>query len=220
MRRRWLGERSFADLVALSQFLPGPASSQVGIAVGAGRAGIPGAVTAWLGFTLPSALALILFAYAIRAAGAGPAGPAWLSGALHGLEVVAVAVVALAVRGMARSLAPDRPRGTMAVFSACLLLLLPPGASAVLAQVLVLALAALAGWRFLPPGRFGRPRRRPRPASRLVSPDPGPAPASRSAPPATAPPRRRASPSGAAWACSPWSSWRRCWWPCPSCAAP
>jgi chromate transporter len=149
VRRRWLDERSYADLVALCQFLPGPASSQVGIAVGAGRAGLLGAVTAWLGFTLPSALALILFAYAIRAAGAGPAGPVWLSGALHGLEVVAVAVVALAVWGMARSLAPDRPRGTLAVLSACLLLLWPPGASAVLAQLLVLALAALAGWRFL-----------------------------------------------------------------------
>ena len=212
VRRRWLGERSYADLVALSQFLPGPASSQVGIAVGAGRAGIPGAVTAWLGFTLPSALALILFAYTIRAAGAGPAGPAWLSGALHGLEVVAVAVVALAVWGMARTLCPDRPRGTLAVLSACLLLLWPPGAGAVLAQLLVLALAALAGWRFLsgplagsgaPAGDPARPAGccRPRPAAGCSG------------------PRRRASPSGAAWACSPWSSWRRCWWPCPSCAA-
>ncbi len=180
VRRRWLGERSYADLVALSQFLPGPASSQVGIAVGAGRAGIPGAVTAWLGFTLPSALALILFAYTIRAAGAGPAGPAWLSGALHGLEVVAVAVVALAVWGMARTLCPDRPRGTLAVLSACLLLLWPPGAGAVLAQLLVLALAALAGWRFLsgPLAGSGAPAGAPAPASRSApSPGHGPAPA-------------------------------------------
>jgi chromate transporter len=178
VRRRWLGERSYADLVALSQFLPGPASSQVGIAVGAGRAGIPGAVTAWLGFTLPSALALILFAYTIRAAGAGPAGPAWLSGALHGLEVVAVAVVALAVWGMARTLCPDRPRGTLAVLSACLLLLWPPGAGAVLAQLLVLALAALAGWRFLsgPLAGSGVSAGHPaRPAGSSPPPDPGPA---------------------------------------------
>ncbi|HEX2325969.1 MAG TPA: chromate efflux transporter [Chloroflexota bacterium] len=169
VRRRWLGERSYADLVALCQFLPGPASSQVGIAVGAGRAGIPGAVTAWLGFTLPSALALILFAYTIRAAGAGPAGPAWLSGALHGLEVVAVAVVALAVWGMARTLCPDRPRGTLAVLSACLLLLWPPGAGAVLAQLLVLALAALAGWRFLSGPLAG--------SGVVAGPGPAPAPA-------------------------------------------
>ena len=103
-RRKWLDEAAYADLVALCQFLPGPASSQVGMAVGMTRAGIGGGVAAWLGFTLPSALLLILFGYGMTAldhlATAG-----WLSG----LKVVAVAVVAFAVYGMARTLAPDPP---------------------------------------------------------------------------------------------------------------
>jgi chromate transporter len=99
IRRRWLGERSFADLVALCQFLPGPASSQFGMALGLVRAGYAGALAAWAGFTLPSAVALILFAIGI--ARFGDAVPA---GVLHGLKVVAVAVVAQAVWGMARNL--------------------------------------------------------------------------------------------------------------------
>src|SRR5262245_14119323 len=102
VRRRWLDEATYADLVALCQFLPGPASSQVGIAIGVQRAGLPGGLAAWVGFTLPSALALVAFAYGVRGLGVGDAG--WL----HGLKVAAVAVVALAVWGMARSLAPDR----------------------------------------------------------------------------------------------------------------
>src|SRR5262249_22209305 len=104
-RRRWLDDRSYADLVALCQFLPGPASSQVGIAVGLLRAGYAGALAAWTGFTLPSAIAMVAFAYGARAVG-DAAGSGWL----HGLKVAAVAVVAQAVLGMARTLAPDRAR--------------------------------------------------------------------------------------------------------------
>ena len=109
-RRRWLDDKSYADLVALCQFLPGPASSQVGIALGLGRAGWLGAFAAWVGFTLPSAIALVLFAFGI-AQWEGLA----RSGAVHGLKVVAVAVVAQAVWGMARSLCPDRPRAAIAI---------------------------------------------------------------------------------------------------------
>ena len=104
-RRQWLSERSYADLVALCQFLPGPASSQVGIALGLSRSGYAGALAAWAGFTLPSAIALILFALGIASYG-----DAMPSGVLHGLKVVAVAVVAQAVWGMARNLCPDAPR--------------------------------------------------------------------------------------------------------------
>src|SRR5215475_11317576 len=91
VRRRWLDEAHYADLVALCQFLPGPASSQVGMAIGIMQAGLLGGVVAWLGFTLPSALALVAFAYGLRTVGFRDAG--WL----HGLKVVAVAVVAQAV---------------------------------------------------------------------------------------------------------------------------
>src|SRR6516162_6421843 len=95
-RRRWLDEASFADIVALCQFLPGPASSQTGMAIGLLRAGLPGAFAAWLGFTAPSALALILFGYGVTVFG-DLSHAAWL----HGVKIVAVAVVAQAVRGMA-----------------------------------------------------------------------------------------------------------------------
>lgn len=147
-RRRWLDERSYAELVALCQFLPGPASSQVGMALGLLRAGWAGAAMAWLGFTLPSALALIAFAYGI----AGHPGLA-ASGAVHGLKVVAVAVVAQAVWTMARTLCPDRPRAALALLAALATLALPsaPG------QVVVIVAAGLVGWRLLklppaPPG--------------------------------------------------------------------
>lgn len=120
VRRRWLGEKTFADLVALSQFLPGPASSKVGIAIGLSRAGYAGAVAAWAGFTLPSAIALVLFGF-----GAGAIGDALGSGWLHGLKVAAVAVVAQAVLGMMRSLAPDRERASMAVAAAAIVLAFP-----------------------------------------------------------------------------------------------
>src|SRR5689334_14160244 len=119
-RRRWLDERTYVDLVALCQFLPGPASSQVGIGTGLLRAGVPGALAAWVGFTLPSALALVLFAY-----GVGTLESVLGSGWLHGLKIAAVAVVAQAVWGMARSLTPDRLRATLAVLAAVLVLLVP-----------------------------------------------------------------------------------------------
>jgi chromate transporter len=120
VRRRWLDDRAYADLVALCQFLPGPASSQVGLAIGLSRAGYPGAFAAWAGFTLPSAIALVLFAYGVSALG-DVTGAGWL----HGLKVVAVAVVAQAVLGMMRSLAPDRERATMAVVAAVVVLAVP-----------------------------------------------------------------------------------------------
>src|SRR5260370_10060193 len=107
VRRRWLDEPTYADVVALCQFLPGPASSQVGIAVGILRAGLPGGLAAWLGFTLPSALALVLFALFIR--GADLAGAGWLLG----LKIAAVAVVGAAGGGPARALCPDRERATL-----------------------------------------------------------------------------------------------------------
>ncbi len=119
-RRRWLDDRAYADLVALCQFLPGPASSQVGIAIGLSRAGYAGALAAWIGFTLPSAIALVLFAY-----GMGALGDVTGAGWLHGLKVAAVAVVAQAVLGMMRSLAPDRERATMAVAAAIIALAVP-----------------------------------------------------------------------------------------------
>jgi chromate transporter len=135
-RRRWLDEAAFADIVALCQFLPGPASSQVALSIGITRAGLPGALAAWLGFTTPSALGLIAFGY----------GVAWFgdlshAGWLHGLKIVAVAVVANAVWGMARSLCPDRERATIAVGAAILVATLPsaPG------QIGAIAVGALIG---------------------------------------------------------------------------
>src|SRR2546427_8238593 len=116
VRRRWLDEAHYADLVALCQFLPGPASSQVSIAIGILRAGLLGGLAAWLGFTLPSAVALVAFAYGLQAFGVADAG--WL----HGLKVVAVAVVAQAGWGMARSLAADRGRASLAVVAPVLVL--------------------------------------------------------------------------------------------------
>ncbi len=138
-RRRWLDDRSYGDLVALCQFLPGPASSQVGMALGLGRAGWAGALAAWLGFTLPSAIALILFAYGVAEWSALAS-----SGAVHGLKVVAVAVVAQAVWGMARSLCPDRLRAGIAIGAALLVLALPTAAG----QVGAIVLGGLVGrWR-------------------------------------------------------------------------
>ncbi|MEH3146379.1 MAG: chromate efflux transporter [Methylobacterium frigidaeris] len=119
-RRRWLDEAAYADLVALCQFLPGPASSQVGLALGLSRAGYAGALAAWIGFTLPSAAAMVLCAYGSVALDEGAG-----RGALHGLKAAAAAVVALAILGMMRSLAPDRPRATLAVAAAGLALAVP-----------------------------------------------------------------------------------------------
>ncbi|MFZ5568116.1 MAG: chromate efflux transporter [Pseudomonadota bacterium] len=136
-RRGWLDEKSYADLVALCQFLPGPASSQVGMALGLQRAGWLGSLMAWIGFTLPSALALIAFAYGIAQYGGLAA-----SGAVHGLKVVAVAVVAQAVWGMAKSLCPDRTRAALAIFAALLTLLLPTW----LGQIGAILACGLVGW--------------------------------------------------------------------------
>src|SRR5208282_259995 len=120
VRRRWLDEKTYVDLVALSQFLPGPASSKVGIAIGLSRAGYIGALAAWTAFTMPSAIALVLFGYGVTSLG-NALGFGWL----HGLKVAAVAVVANAVLTMMRTLAPDRERATLAVAAAGLTLAMP-----------------------------------------------------------------------------------------------
>src|SRR5690554_7523069 len=131
VRRRWLSERSYADLVALCQFLPGPASSQVGIALGLSRSGYAGVLAAWSGFTLTSAIALILFALGISSYG-----DVMPSGVLHGLKVVAVAVVAQAVWGMARNLCPDAPRITIMSAATCFVLLVPSAWGQIIAIVI------------------------------------------------------------------------------------
>jgi len=135
-RRRWLDEHAYADLVALCQFLPGPASSQVGFSIGLMRAGYPGALAAWTGFTLPSAILLVLFAYG-AASLSGPLG----LGLLHGLKLVAVAIVAQAVFGMARSLCPDRQRASIAVIAAVIILF----STASIAQIGAIVLGGVAG---------------------------------------------------------------------------
>lgn len=136
VRRQWLSERSYADLVALCQFLPGPASSQVGIALGLSRSGYTGALAAWLGFTLPSASALIFFAL-----GMASYGDAMPAGVLQGLKVVAVAVVAQAVWGMARNLCPDAPRISIMAAATCFVLLVPSAWG----QVSAIVLAGIVG---------------------------------------------------------------------------
>nr|BFE39158.1 chromate efflux transporter [Microbacterium imperiale] len=135
-RRRWLSDRAYGELVALCQFLPGPASSQVGFAIGMRRAGLAGALAAFAAFTLPSA-ALMVWAAASVDAVSGPLA----GGVIDGLKVVAVAVVAHAVWGMARSLAPDRSRGSIAIAAAVAVLLV----GGPYAQLLAIALAAIAG---------------------------------------------------------------------------
>ena len=144
-RRRWLDERAYADLVALCQFLPGPASSQVGFSIGLMRAGYLGGLAAWTGFTLPSAVLLVLFAYGVGSLG-GPVG----TGLLHGLKLVAVAIVAQAVWGMARSLCPDRERASIAAVAA-LIVLFSPSSVAQIAAILLGAVAGLLWCRAAPP---------------------------------------------------------------------
>ena len=144
-RRKWLDEQTYADLVALCQFLPGPASSQVGISVGLLRAGYAGALAAWTAFTLPSAIVLVLFAYGLAAAG-----DALGSGWLHGLKVAAVAVVAQAILGMARTLTPDRERATLAVLAAVIALSVP-SALGQIGAIVVGAIAGIALLRAEPP---------------------------------------------------------------------
>jgi chromate transporter len=135
-RRRWLSEAAYADLVALCQLLPGPASSQVGFAVGLSRGGLAGGLAAWLGFTLPSAVAMVLFARG-AAAMTGPLS----AGMFHGLQVVAVAVVAQAVWSMARTLCPDRTRGTIAVFATLIVIAAPTA----IGQIVAILMGAAAG---------------------------------------------------------------------------
>lgn len=141
-RRRWLSESSYADLVAFCMFLPGPASSQLGMALGLSRAGYGGALAAWVGFTLPSAIAMILFAQTMtHDSFAVP------SGVLHGLTVVAVAVVAQAVWGMARSFCTDARRISLMVVCASFVLLAPSAWG----QLVVVCLAGLVGWFLFKP---------------------------------------------------------------------
>lgn len=139
-RRRWVDETAYADLVALCQFLPGPASSQLGIAIGTRRAGMAGGLAAWLGFTLPSAIALVLFGTLTAAVDLSSAG--WV----HGLKIAAVAVVAQAVYAMARSLTPDWPRRIVAIIAAVVAL----AWTTPFAQVAIIAGGALVGRLVLP----------------------------------------------------------------------
>ncbi|MBF0161546.1 MAG: chromate efflux transporter [Magnetococcales bacterium] len=141
VQRRWLDEATYADLVALCQFLPGPASSQVGMGLGLARGGYGGMLAAWLGFTLPSALLMLLFAQGVQMHGLTQGH--WL----HGFKVVAVAVVAQAVWGMATSLCPDRQRRTFALLAALVTLAWPTA----LGQVLAILAAAIGGWLWLQP---------------------------------------------------------------------
>jgi chromate transporter len=143
-RRQWVDEATYADLIALFQTLPGPTSSQVGIAIGILRTGLLGGFAAWLGFTLPSAIALVIFGSVVQ--GIGPEAQGWL----HGLKVAAVAVVALAVWGMSRSLAPDRPRATIAITAAIVTIAWSAAQLPIAAgQVLIIAVSGLVGWRVL-----------------------------------------------------------------------
>ncbi|QDK38457.1 chromate efflux transporter [Bdellovibrio sp. NC01] len=139
-RRQWLDEHAYADLVALCQFLPGPASSQVGMAIGLQRAGILGAIAAWIGFTLPSAIILVLFALGISNLSSGLD-----TGWLHALKVAAVAVVAQAIWGMSIKLCPDKERISIAVIAAICVSLLPSGWM----QIGAIALGGVAGMIFL-----------------------------------------------------------------------
>jgi chromate transporter len=139
VRRKWIDEAGYADLVALCQFLPGPASSQVGFALGLLRAGPLGALAAWTAFTLPSAILLFFFAM-VAASIEGPVG----TGLLHGLKIVAVAVVAQAVWGMAKSLAPDRERAGIALAGVICVVFL----AGAFGQILALAVGAIAGLAF------------------------------------------------------------------------
>ncbi len=136
VRRRWLDEHAYADLVGLCQFLPGPASSQVGFSLGLMRAGYLGGLAAWTGFTLPSAIALVLFAHGASAL-QGSLG----TGLLHGLKLVAVAIVAQAVWGMARTLCPDRERASIAAVATVVILISASSG----AQILAIALGGVAG---------------------------------------------------------------------------
>ncbi|MBP1996382.1 chromate efflux transporter [Paenibacillus eucommiae] len=138
-RRKWLDERSYADLVALCHFLPGPASSKVGMGIGIIRGGLLGGLMAWIGFTMPSFIALVLFAFLMQGLDIGSAG--WI----HGLKIVAVAIVAHAVLGMGQKLTPDRNRMTLAIAAATVTLIW----QSVLSQVVIMIAAGLVGlWMY------------------------------------------------------------------------
>ncbi len=157
-RRRWLDERTFGDLLALCQFLPGPASSQLGMAIGMGRAGRLGAIAAWLGFTLPSAIVMMLFALWLGT-GMDVSDAGWL----RGLKLTAVAVVAQAVWSMAQSLAPDRPRATIALVAAGWAVLVP----GVAGQLAPLVVSAVIGyWLLRPPAKTAAEAAAAQPAER------------------------------------------------------
>ncbi len=155
VRQRWLDEESYADLVALCQFLPGPASSQVGFGVGLSQRGLTGGLLCWLGFTLPSAILMIGFGYGVSALGRLSQ-----AGWVHGLNIAAVAVVAQAVGQMGRRLCPDFPRALLAGAAAALLVVFSAG----WAQLAVLAGGAVAGWLWLRPDAGA-----PIPAARVPS---------------------------------------------------
>jgi chromate transporter len=159
LRRKWLDEAAYADLVGLCQFLPGPASSQVGFSIGLMRGGFLGGLAAWTGFTLPSAIFLVLFAYGASAL-QGPLG----LGLLHGLKLVAVAIVAQAVWGMARTLCPDRERASIAVAAALIVLF---GGSS-LAQIAAIAIGAGAGFWLCRGAIEAAPGHLPTPVPRVV----------------------------------------------------
>ncbi len=156
-RRRWLDDAEFADLVALCQFLPGPASSQLGIAIGTRRAGVAGGVAAWVGFTLPSAIAMIAFGLLLASTDLSSAG--WV----HGLKLAAVAVVAQAIWAMARGLTPDAPRRAIALVAAGIAIVW----TSTVAQVALIAGGALVGRLLLapPPGAMAGPASRVIPRS-------------------------------------------------------
>lgn len=135
-RRKWLSEEAYADIIALAQFVPGPASSQAGFALGLLRGGLPGGIAAWIGFTLPSALLMLLAAYGLQYAGNPIA-----QGVIHGLKLLAVAVVAQAVWSMGRTLCPDRIRAGFALLIAAILIAVPNGEL----QLGAIALGALLG---------------------------------------------------------------------------
>src|ERR1700692_3933424 len=137
-RRRWLDEEHFGELLGLCQFLPGPASSQLGFCLGLQRAGWAGALAAFVGFTLPSALLL----YALAVSSTYLAGP-WGQGGVRGLKLAAVAVVAQAVLGMARTLAPDAPRALLAAAAAGLIAV---SGNASMPLVVIFGGAALGPW--------------------------------------------------------------------------
>ncbi len=146
VRRRWIDDGAYTDIVALCQFLPGPASSQVGFSLGLIRAGYWGGLAAWAGFTLPSAVLMVAFAYGAGALIARPIG----TGLLHGLKLVAVAIVAQAVWGMARTLCPDRQRASIACV-AVLMILFSTSSITQSAVILMGGIAGLLVCRAAPP---------------------------------------------------------------------